>query len=188
MQPLEISGFRGLRRYVLSDVGGDVLEVGAGSGLNAPHYPTSRISNLTVTDSNVDRPALARAFARSRVSAQRITILDADLMTLPFPADTFDTIVCTLVLCSVPSVHRAALEMMRVLRPGGVVRFMEHIQSARPQVKPLFNAVTPAWRRLADGCHLNRDTPLLLESAGLRVAVDRTAFDGILVAGYAKAD
>ena len=188
MQPLEVSGFAALRRHVLSGIHGDVLEVGAGSGLNSSHYPASGVSRLTVTDRDLDRPALLRAFARGPVSPDRVCVREADLMALPFDERLFDSIACTLVLCSVPNVTTAAREMMRVLRPGGVIHFMEHIQSPRRRLKPLFDKVTPAWRRLADGCHLNRDTPSLLEAAGLRVVLERVAFDGILVTGYATAE
>ncbi len=188
MQPLELAGFARMRRHVLSAVRGDVLEVGAGSGLNSVYYPSSAISSLTVTDRQADRAALARAFSRRPLADAQISIEDADLMALPFDGRRFDTIVCTLVLCSVPDVHRAAREMIRVLRPGGVILFMEHIQSSRPRVKPFLDTVTPAWRRIADGCHLNRNTPALLEEAGLKVHLDHIWFDGLLVSGYATVE
>ncbi|MFW6368378.1 MAG: class I SAM-dependent methyltransferase [Spirochaetota bacterium] len=186
MRPLELAGLSRLRKRVVGRAAGSVLEIGAGSGLNAPHYRFDRISDLTVTDKSADRPVLSRALRKVAAPLERIVIQDADATALPFPDNAFDTVVCTLVLCSVPSVERAASEMRRVLKPGGTVHFIEHIHTPRVTLKPVFETLTPAWRRVADGCHLNRDTPALLIRGGFHVMVGTRSFDGVVVSGVAR--
>lgn len=186
MRPLEFAGLSHLRRMVVGRASGEVLEIGAGSGLNAPHYRFERITGLTVTDKSADRTVLAGALRKITAPLERIRIRDADATALPFPDSSFDTVVCTLVLCSVPSVERAASELRRVLKPEGTLHFIEHIHPPRVSLQPVFDAITPAWRRVADGCHLNRDTPALLSREGFNVTVGTRSFDGVVVSGFAN--
>jgi SAM-dependent methyltransferase len=96
--------------------------------------------------------------------------------SLPFPDDSFDTVVASMVLCSVTSPGRAAEEMGRVLRPGGELRFLEHVRSTNRAWAGVQDAITPVWSVFSGGCHPNRDTPATIRSAGFQVRVRRFPF------------
>ncbi len=185
MRPVDAAGMRRMRRRTVSRAFGRVLEVGAGSGLNASHYNFRLTDSLNVTDLIADKPVLRAALRRADAPHDRITVEDADLCDLPYEDASFDSIVCTLVLCSVGSLTRAIDEMWRVLRPYGIVCFIEHVHSSRPVVRPALESVTPAWRRVAGGCHLNRDTLPALRRHGFSVQIEQTAVDNIVNSGYA---
>lgn len=174
-----------MRRRTLARASGRVLEVGAGSGLNAPHYDFRKVESLHVTDRIADTAALRAALRRAGAPRDRISVGDADLCELPFADTEFDSIVCTLVLCSVASPASAVREMHRVLKPGGIVCFIEHVHSSRAVLRPVLDSATPAWRRVAGGCHLNRHTVAGLRRYGFSVHVEHTAIDGVIKSGYA---
>ena len=185
MQPLELAGLSRIRRRALSRAVGCVLEVGAGSGLNAPYYDFRRVDTLHVTDRLADTRALRRAFHRAGAPPDRMSFGDADLCELPYADASFDSIVCTLVLCSVASTAGAIREMHRVLKPDGTVCFIEHVHSSHPVLRPVLDAATPAWRRVAGGCRLNRNSVSAFRQHGFSVQVEHTAVDGVLRSGYA---
>lgn len=155
----ERAGMRDLRRRVLADATGDVLEIGAGTGLNLAAYPPAA-GRLTLTEpepSMVDR--LQRADGRP-------TVVAAGAEDLPFDAGSFDTVVSTLVLCTVPDPDRALQEIRRVLRPGGALLLVEHVRSSRPGLARLQDRLHGPWKAFGYGCHCNRDTGAALRRAG----------------------
>ena len=145
--------FSEYRKEVLSQVSGNILEIGFGTGLNLPHYP-DRIGNLTTIDAN---PGMNR-LAQKRIQASSIQIDNKVLNgeELPMADNTFDRVVSTWTLCSIANVDQALKEIHRVLKPGGKFFFIEHGLSDDPKVQIWQNRLTPLQKVLADGCHLNR--------------------------------
>jgi ubiquinone/menaquinone biosynthesis C-methylase UbiE len=157
------------RRRLLAGLGGRVIEVGCGNGLNFGHYPREVTEVLAVEPEPYLR-GLAEQAARRAAVTVRVVPGTAD--RLPAPDRSADAVVCSLVLCSVPDQGRALAEVVRVLRPGGELRFYEHVVSPH-RVRALGQRLLDAtvWPRLAGGCHLARDTGAAIAAAGL--VVDR---------------
>jgi ubiquinone/menaquinone biosynthesis C-methylase UbiE len=152
------------RRRTLSRATGRILEIGFGTGMNLAHYPPS-VRCIEAIDPDVD---LDR-YSQPRIAAASIEVdfhhLDAE--HLPFEAGSFDTVVSTFTLCSIPDVAHALGEVRRVLRPGGQFLFLEHGRAPDPAVARWQDRLNAAWMPLAGGCHLNRPTLALIEHAGL---------------------
>jgi ubiquinone/menaquinone biosynthesis C-methylase UbiE len=149
-----------LRRKLLSGLGGDILEIGAGTGLNLPYYA----ADARVTISELD-PANVR-YAAAKPESARARLLAADASGLPFGDAAFDHIVSTLVLCSVPSQEQTLGELRRLLRPGGRLHLIEHTLTGVAAIDWALNGMERPWRWATGGCHLNRATAAALESAG----------------------
>lgn len=162
---LDLRGFRRIRREICGDVEGRVLEIGAGSGANLPHYG-DRITTLTLVEP--DEARTDRMHARSpRPSDVELAVTGAE--RLPFPDGTFDAVVCTLVLCSVDDLDATLAEVRRVLRPGGTLRFAEHVRSDDPQEARRQDRRSGVWRRCTGGCNPNLDTVRAIQDAGFTI-------------------
>ncbi|MFS8883648.1 class I SAM-dependent methyltransferase [Synechococcus sp. R55.3] len=153
------------RRQLLAHVQGSVLEIGFGTGLNLPCYP-EHIRKITGVDPNPGMGSLARR----RIASSPIAVdwQVADAQELPFPSQSFDSVVSTWTLCSIPNVAKALGEIRRVLRAGGKLFFLEHGLSEDPQVQRWQNRLNPLQKVIADGCNLNRDMARLIREAGFR--------------------
>lgn len=150
-----------LRNRVLSDVKGDVFEIGFGTGLNLPHYP-AYIKSLTTADINPGMHSHAQQnVARSHID---VDYHIADGQALPFDEDRFDSVVCTWTLCSIPNAGKALGELYRILKPGGRLYFVEHGLADDPKVQKWQHRLTPIQKKIGDGCHLNRNIRTLLEA------------------------
>jgi SAM-dependent methyltransferase len=171
MAPVERRLLSRRRRWLLYDVEGDVLEIGAGTGANLPHYRHG--VRLVATEPGAP---MRRKF-RERAAGVEILAIPAE--RLPFPDASFDAVVCTLVLCSVEVPVEAISEVARVLRPGGTLRFIEHVRGTG-FVAWMQRLLTPFWRRLAANCHLDRATLDELARQGLRVEVTHRDSLGLL--------
>lgn len=165
-----------VRRSLLRQARGRVIELGVGTGLNLSLYPKGAVQGVWAVEP--DPWMLARARGRARRSPVPVELVQAEGEALPFPAASFDTAVVTLVLCSVADPWRAVHELFRVLRPGGTLLVFEHVRSRSPAYRRLQEAVAPAWRRVAAGCRLDQD-PEPLIAARFEV-VARTYRDGPL--------
>jgi ubiquinone/menaquinone biosynthesis C-methylase UbiE len=162
------------RDRLLAGLGGRVVEVGAGNGLNFGHYPPNTENVLAVEPDSVLR---AHAEENARHAPVPVEVVAGQADALPLPDGSADAAVFSLVLCTVANPAHALAEAHRVLRPGGELRFYEHVRSRRPWMGLLQDAVTPLWARLFGGCHPNRDTRTTLELAGFGVAeVDQFGF------------
>lgn len=183
MHPLERWGGLARRRAALIPrAQGAVLEVGAGSGANLPFYAPERVEHLHLLDRALSRP-LVRRTRRAAVAAQ---LVEGDVQSLPFADAAFDTVVFTLVFCTVPDPARGLAEIRRVLRPGGTILFLEHgLPAQRPRLQRALRVLTPAWRLLAGGCQLDRDPLGNLRRAGFTVDEVECFGRGLLVAGRA---
>jgi len=160
--PMEKKPFiRDARVKLLAAANGRVLEVGAGTGFNLPHYPAG-VDELTVTDGSAGM--LRRAEKRADQTGRHVTATTADVENLPFEDDSFDTVVGSLLLCSVGDQDKALSEIRRVLKPGGQYLFLEHVRSGDPKIAHRQDRWEGLWGVVAQGCHPNRDTLPRIES------------------------
>lgn len=154
-----------IRARTIPEVTGRVLEIGAGTGQNFAHYRDAR----SVTAIEPDPHMRHRATRKLEHATVPIELVDAGAEALPFEDRSFDTVVATWVLCTIPEVERAIAEMRRVLTPGGTLIFAEHVRSSYPLGRGLQRALNPAWRFFAGGCNLHRDSVQRLADAGLEI-------------------
>jgi ubiquinone/menaquinone biosynthesis C-methylase UbiE len=154
-----------IRAAVLSGVRGDVFEIGVGTGLNLAHYP-EHVSHVTTADPN---PGMS-SIARKRLAASHVKITHYTLggESLPFKDESFDCVVCTWTLCSIPKVEQALREFHRILRPNGKFHFVEHGLADDESVRRWQHWMTPFNKFIGDGCHLNRDMRALIQSQQFR--------------------
>lgn len=151
LKPVEAFVLSHLREELLSEAHGKTLEIGAGTGLNFSHYPEGVELTATDIDENMLKPA------RKRGSHQYIRIEVADAENLPYNDHEFDCVVATLVFCSVSDPDKALQEVYRVLKPGGTFLLLEHVRKNSPVAGKVLDGLTPIWKHIAGGCHLNRD-------------------------------
>jgi ubiquinone/menaquinone biosynthesis C-methylase UbiE len=154
------------RQRVLAGAAGRVLEVGIGSGLNVPLYPSSVSSVVGVEPS---WKLLSFARDATRTAHVQVELVDATAEAIPIEGRSIDSVVTTWTLCTIPDVTRALEEMRRVLKPQGRLLFVEHGESADQRVRRVQNLLNPIWRPLAGGCNLNRPIRALIEAAGFRI-------------------
>ncbi|HEU5470671.1 MAG TPA: class I SAM-dependent methyltransferase [Actinophytocola sp.] len=154
------------RDQLLAGLSGRVIEVGAGNGMNFGHYPATVAEVVAVEPENQLRALGERAAATAPV---RVRVVAGHADALPAEDGTFDAAVVSLVLCSVPDVGTALAEIRRVLRPGGELRFLEHVRSDRRVFGLLQDVITPLWKRMGAGCHPNRDTSAEIRAAGFEI-------------------
>lgn len=167
----ERRGMRDRRRELLAAAQGRVLEIGAGTGLNLPHYP-AEVSELVVTEPVAGmRERLERRVAGLAIDAR---VVAADAEDLPFADGSFDTVVSTLVLCTVAEPRSAIGEIQRVLAPGGRLLFIEHVLSQTTGLRRWQHRLAEPWAAFAEGCRCDRDTLAHLRDAGMHVATVRT--------------
>jgi ubiquinone/menaquinone biosynthesis C-methylase UbiE len=159
------------RQRLLAGLAGRVLEVGAGNGLNFPHYPATITEVLAVEP----EPYLRRlALAAASQAPAPIRVADGTAEALPADDATFDGVVASLVLCTVTEPDQALAEVRRVLRPGGTLRFYEHVRATDPRLARWQDQLERPWGWLVGGCHPNRDTVAAITAAGLQmVRLDR---------------
>jgi ubiquinone/menaquinone biosynthesis C-methylase UbiE len=162
------------RRRMLAGLSGRVIELGAGDGRNFAEYPPEVTEVLAVEPEPYLREHAAAA-AASASTAVKVVSGVAD--QIPAEDASFDAGVASLVLCSVPDQTKALAELRRVIRPGGELRFYEHVVSNHPRRARLENFASHLWPRIAGGCHLNRDTGPAIERAGFSIeSCDRFGF------------
>lgn len=164
------------RRDLLANLHGKVLELGVRAGPNFRFYPPEANVIALDVDWNTLRQT-ARAYHSLRQSQG---FLLADAQRLPFPDHTFDAVVATLVFCSIPDPRRAMAEIARVLRPEGHFHAIEHTRIDVPILGHLMDILTPPWKFVTGGCHLNRRTEHTLEAAGFKIQERRQALLGVM--------
>ena len=178
------------RRRCLENVTGTVLEVGFGTGLNLPHYPR------TVTKVvGVDPSETSARLARRRIAASPfpVEIVGLSAEKIPVADASFESIVSTFTLCTIPDVANALLEMRRALRPGGRLYFVEHGRAEDPDVQRWQDRLDSLQQRIFGGCHLNRRISTLIGQAGFEIERLENSylkgapkFGGFLYRGVAK--
>jgi ubiquinone/menaquinone biosynthesis C-methylase UbiE len=145
---------------------GQVLEIGIGTGLNLEYYDKTRIEKIVGLDPGLEMHQLAQK--RVAKAGMPVELVGLSAEEIPFDASTFDTVVVTYTLCTIPDPVAALKEMRRVLKAGGKLIFCEHGLAPDPAVRWWQDRLTPLWSNIAGGCQLNRDIPALLQTAGFR--------------------
>ena len=172
----EIAGMRRRRRTLLSAARGHVLEIGAGTGLNVALYPDS-VDALTLTE---PEPGMRRKLARRvQRQARAAEILDAPAERLPLADSSVDTVVSTLVLCTVGDPEGALREIARVLRPDGRLLFIEHVRAGSRFLAACQDRFLRPWRAFGGGCECNRPTVELMRRCGFTVEADDGVWRGM---------
>lgn len=154
------------RRDLLAGVRGVVVEVGSGAGSNFSHYPPE-VSEVIAIEP--DAHLRERSELAARGAPVRVKVLDATADSIPLANESADTVVFSLVLCSVSSPRRALAEAKRLLRPGGELRLYEHVRASEKREARLQDRIDVVWPHLAGGCHCNRNTEASILEAGFTV-------------------
>lgn len=162
---MERGFMRDVRQELVGGARGRLLEIGCGTGASFPYYGSNR--DLVATEP--DPHMLERARRRATELGLAIQIEQAAAEELPFDDRSFDTVICTLVLCTVRDPARALAEVKRVLRPGGELRFCEHVRLRNRIGALVQDAISPLWQLIAAGCHPNRDTGRTIREAGFEI-------------------
>jgi ubiquinone/menaquinone biosynthesis C-methylase UbiE len=165
-EDFEAKGGADLRAEALAGLAGQVVEVGAGTGINFGHYPTSVTEVVAVEPEPYLRQLATEAAASADVP---VTVVDGEAGRLPLAAASCDAGVASLVLCSVPNQAEALAELRRVIRPGGELRFFEHVRSDRAGFGRFQRAIDIVWPHVGGGCHTSRATLDAIEAAGFEV-------------------
>lgn len=168
LAPTEAAGLADRRAALIAGASGRTLEIGAGTGLNVDHYG-SGVGSLVLSEPDPNMVAKLRSRVAERPRDAFVEVVRCDAMELPFPDDSFETVVCTLVLCTVPDPARTLGEISRVLVPGGQLLFLEHVlgegSTARWQ-----RLLARPWSAVACGCRCDRPTASLIAASPLEVA------------------
>jgi ubiquinone/menaquinone biosynthesis C-methylase UbiE len=161
-------GVRAIRSQTLAPARGEVLEIGIGTGMNVPLYPAQvqRIVSLS-PDAELDGRARLRAEERGLVIEHQT----GSAMKMPYRDQSFDTVVSTLVLCTVPDPEQAVREIMRVLRPGRQFLFFEHVVAEKGFNRGMQRVLEPIFKRMNCGCSMLRDTASTIASSGLAISM-----------------
>jgi ubiquinone/menaquinone biosynthesis C-methylase UbiE len=153
------------RNRIVPAAEGRVLEIGIGSGLNLPFY-SQKAEQVIGLDPSPKLLSMARGAGRA---SGPVEFVEGSAEAIPLEDESIDTVVTTWTLCSIPDAPRSLREMRRVLKPGGRLLFVEHGRAPEPNVRWWQDRLTPVWKRIGGGCHLNRAIGTLIEDAGLQI-------------------
>ncbi len=167
MGPAERSFMKEARQYAAGEAKGKVLEIGCGTGANFAYY-TDAAAEIIATEP--DPYMLERARKKLSGATRSIEIRQAAAEDLPFEDASFDTVVDTINMCTIGDLRAALSEIKRVLRPGGELRFYEHVRYRNPIGALAQDVITPAWKWFGAGCHPNRDVARFIREAGFEIA------------------
>jgi SAM-dependent methyltransferase len=142
------------------------MEIGFGSGLNVPFYPAAVTQVAAVEPADLGWKLAGRRLMAASIPVHRAGL---DSQSLPFADDSYDTVLSTWTLCTVPDVAAALREVRRVLKPGGTLHFLEHGLAPDESVRKTQRRIEPVWKRIAGGCHLTRPIVDLLTTAGFTI-------------------
>jgi ubiquinone/menaquinone biosynthesis C-methylase UbiE len=157
MNVLEKKKLRHERKILLENIRGRIIELGAGTGVNFEFYTDNEVIAIEPDE-------VLSAEAQKKIGTKNIKIISASAEELPFDDNTFDTVLITLALCTIPNPEKALKESERICKPGGQLLILEHIKNENRFLFSLQNILTPVWKKFAMGCHLNRDTLLFIKN------------------------
>jgi ubiquinone/menaquinone biosynthesis C-methylase UbiE len=177
MSPLESGKLKEIRKELIRNVYGSVLEIGSGTGINFPYYQ----AGTHVVAIEPSQVMIERSQSRMKNAEVPIEIIKEGAEKLPFIDNSFDTIVATLVFCTISDSEAALKEIIRVCKPGGQIFLVEHVKMDNPFLAKMQDLLTPFWRKICDGCCLNRNTVQTIESIGLVITRKRTFYKGLFV-------
>lgn len=164
MKPFEKYGLQNRRKEMLSKVKGNTLEIGSGTGVNFNYYDSNKISQLSVLDLQFNNRIKEHIFNKK----VKINYIEGNAEELPFPDNTFDSVVSTLIYCSVNDPNKALNEVYRVLKDGGRMYFMEHVLPEEKPYKQILNTLNSPWKAIAK-CNVNRETLKTIKKANFEV-------------------
>jgi len=166
LEGTEDAGMRDKRREVLAQARGRTIDVGAGTGANLGLFPDG-LAEIVMAEP--DPNMTKRLRAKIAETRSGVELIEAGAEKLPFPDDSFDTVVFTLVLCTVPDPVAALAEAARILKPDGQMLFIEHVRAEEPGLARWQDRLERPWKFVADGCRCNRDTVAKIEASPLAV-------------------
>ena len=181
MAPLEALRLRASRKTLMPQASGNVLEIGTGTGANLPFFDYSKIEALTLSDLKLSKRARRYAFPEGVEVAWN----EAPLEDLTVAPASFDSIVFTLVFCSVEDPLEGLKRVYELLKPGGKIYFIEHVMPDHHHVRKVVNGLNPHWRKIASGCNLNRETLETIKEAGFILEKHSVSLGGALIEGVA---
>lgn len=180
MSIFEKNGLSFYRKDLLRKAKGHVLEIGPGTGANLDYYNFNIISKITFLEPEFNKTL------KSKIKFNNFDFIEGDVQNLPFKDNSFDTIVFTLIFCSIKDYEKGLNEIKRVLKKNGIVLFIEHIEPKNQPLKGLFNFTNPLWNKIANGCNLNRNTLDYIENVGFKIESKNYFFKNSFVQGIAK--
>ncbi|MFW5800464.1 MAG: class I SAM-dependent methyltransferase [Spirochaeta sp.] len=186
MFPIEVLSFAAIRRELAGRVSGRLLEIGPGTGANMSAlaaFANGRLTGYTGIDPGPTPALVKRLRDMTAETGVPVRIVEGSAEDMPFADNSFDTVLVTLVLCSVRSQGEALREIRRVLAPGGRLLYMEHVIHPGPGVAAVMNTIDPLYNRITRECHLNRDTRQALLSAGFCLTDFHRHRSGLLIWG-----
>lgn len=157
---------------------GNVLEIGVGTGHNLPVYDGSKVTKLTAIEPTDDTWKQCKMDLKTLPFSFEFIIASAE--ELPFEDNSFDTVVITYTLCTIPDVEKALKEMRRVLKPTGILLFSEHGLAPDKRVRFVQNSLNPVWKQFSGGCNLNRNISQLIEESGFEI----TKLEQMYISGF----
>ncbi|EWG11336.1 class I SAM-dependent methyltransferase [Cytobacillus firmus] len=182
MQPLEKRKFQKIRSEILTMAAGRVLEIGAGTGINFPLY--KKAERVDAIEPN--QAMIEKSLTRRNEASVPIHIHEQSAEQLEFADNTFDSAVATLVFCSIPNPEQALAEIKRVCKPQAKILFFEHVKMNQPALAFAQEALNPLWKRICDGCHLNRDTLQAIQDSGMKITNVTAYYKGLFIVVESK--
>lgn len=177
MKPLEKIRISQLRTAIVGRAHGHVLEIGSGTGANFPFYKSAERVDAIEPNKRMS----SQSIPLIKKSTVPIELHTAIAENLPFQDDLFDSVVATLVFCTIPDPEKALQEIRRVSKPGASILFLEHVKMPQATLGKAQELLTPLWKRTFDGCHLNRDTLALINNSPLSIKKVNSYYKGLLV-------
>ncbi|KAF0819897.1 MULTISPECIES: class I SAM-dependent methyltransferase [unclassified Cytobacillus] len=177
MQPLEKRKFQKIRSEILTMTSGRVLEIGAGTGINFPLYKNAdRVDAIEPNQAMIEK-----SLPRKYEAAVPIQIHQQSAEKLEFADNTFDSAVAALVFCTIPNPEKALAEIRRVCKPQAKILFFEHVKMEQPALAFAQEALNPLWKRICDGCHLNRNTLQAIQDSGMKITNVTAYYKGLFL-------
>jgi len=179
MSPLEKRFLISLRKKIIPLSKGDVLEIGAGTGVNFSFYDKDKIISMTILDNDKNTYAANRA-------EKSTNFVEGDAAEMPFADSSFDTVVETLMLCSVEDVERVLGEIRRVLRPGGIFLHIDHGLPSSKGMRKVFRLLAPLWHGITGSCRIDKEYKSSIEAMGFKTLEEGSKVKGVFYWGVAK--
>lgn len=177
MYPLEQGKFKQIRGELLKKAHGKVIEIGAGTGINFPLY--KRVESVTAIEPSSFM--IERSKKNLHAASVPIDIIQSGAEKLPFSDHTFDTVVATLVFCTIPDTEKSLQEIKRICKPNGKILLFEHVKMDNPYLARLQKQLTPYWSKICDGCQLDRETVQTVTANGFHLIELKKYYHGLFV-------
>lgn len=179
MAPFETFRLKKMRKALLTEVSGDVLEIGTGTGANLPFLPYRQMTSLTLSDLKLSKRVMRYRFP----VGVKVNRIESPLEDLNFDEGSFDSVVFTLVFCSVEDPLEGLRRVRQLLKPGGKIYFIEHVLPDHHRVRAIAHKLNPGWNEFSKGCNLNRETLDTIREAGFRIERYSVSLGGALLEG-----